>query len=69
MDNVQKHNICTSVPSSQTFRSHLRLQCCVDWPILGLSDNAFLTKDSKTTVKKTDSDDIMFDWGLPWETG
>jgi hypothetical protein len=23
MDNVQKHNICTNVPSSQTFRSYL----------------------------------------------
>jgi hypothetical protein len=22
MDNVQKHNICTNVPSSQTFTSH-----------------------------------------------
>jgi ribosome modulation factor len=22
MDNVQKHNICTNVPSSQTFRSY-----------------------------------------------
>jgi hypothetical protein len=22
MDNVQKHNICINVPSSQTFRSH-----------------------------------------------
>jgi hypothetical protein len=25
MDNVQKHNICTYVPSSQTFRSYLRI--------------------------------------------
>jgi hypothetical protein len=23
MDNVQKHNICTNAPSSQTFRSYL----------------------------------------------
>jgi hypothetical protein len=23
MDNVQKHNICTNVPSSQTFRSYV----------------------------------------------
>jgi hypothetical protein len=23
MDNVQKHNICINVPSSQTFRFHL----------------------------------------------
>jgi hypothetical protein len=23
MDNVQEHNICTNVPSSQTFRSYL----------------------------------------------
>jgi hypothetical protein len=25
MDNVQKYNICTNVPSSQTFRSYLHL--------------------------------------------
>jgi hypothetical protein len=24
MNNVQKHNICTNVPSSQTFRSYLQ---------------------------------------------
>jgi hypothetical protein len=27
MDNVQKHNICTNVPSSETFRSHLPVSC------------------------------------------
>jgi hypothetical protein len=26
MDNVQKHNICTNVPSSQTFRSYLQVR-------------------------------------------
>jgi hypothetical protein len=25
MDNVQKHNICTNVPSAQTFRSYLHV--------------------------------------------
>jgi hypothetical protein len=25
MDNVQKHNICTNVPSSQAFRSYLKI--------------------------------------------
>jgi hypothetical protein len=25
MDNVEKRNICTNVPSSQTFRSHLQI--------------------------------------------
>jgi hypothetical protein len=37
MDSVQKHNICTNVPASQTFRSHyisapdlitMMLECC-----------------------------------------
>jgi hypothetical protein len=27
MDSVQKHNICTNVPSSQTFRSYLVILC------------------------------------------
>jgi hypothetical protein len=27
MDNVQKHNICINVPSSQTFRSYLNAVC------------------------------------------
>jgi hypothetical protein len=40
MDNVQKHNICTSVPSSQTFRSYLVLwfhQCMIGWQTYILS--------------------------------
>jgi hypothetical protein len=32
MDNVQKHNICTNVPSSQTFRSYLLLYEFVNTP-------------------------------------
>jgi hypothetical protein len=30
MDNVQKHNICINVPSSQTFRSYLHNQYELD---------------------------------------
>jgi hypothetical protein len=29
MREVQKHNICINVPSSQTFRSHLKQQICI----------------------------------------
>jgi hypothetical protein len=30
-DNVQKHNICTNVPSSQTFRPYLRIVCKISY--------------------------------------
>jgi hypothetical protein len=35
MDNVQQHNICTNVPSSKTFRSHLFYVALHDRIIVG----------------------------------
>jgi hypothetical protein len=59
MDNVQKHNTCTNVPSSQTFRSYFLTK--IDYCCLCIGDDLITpvyvppTRPPTTTPKVTPS--------------